>query len=125
MRGGLNWLLFKAFLTFIQTGFLCLFFFFTAQPKKQLFCDSVSVQLYSQNIHTSLLVPMLICQIAPPALFLSFCLIGLIGDRGGCCPERQAGRQADRRPLAESVRQSQSPSPVQLGFDRSLAAGIS
>lgn len=30
---------------------------------------------------------------ASPASFLSSCLIGLIGDGGGCCPERQTYRQ--------------------------------
>lgn len=56
---------------------------------------------------------------AHPTSFLSFCLIGLIGDGGGCCPERQTDRQAGRRPLAEFVKQSQSPSLAQLGLDHS------
>lgn len=108
ISGGLNWLLFKASLIFRQTVF------FTAQPQKQALCDSAGVWLYSRNIHTSLLVPMLICQTAGVALlpvcssnffpiFLSHRLDWGWRRMLSRKTDRQAGRQASPGRVCQTV----------------------
>lgn len=96
--------------------------FITAQPQKQALCDSAGVWLYSRNIHTSLLVPTLICQTAGVAL-LPVCSSNFfpifLSHRLDWGWRRMLSRKAGRRPLAESVKQSQSPSLAQLGVDHS------
>ncbi len=102
IRGGLNWLFFKASFYFLcneQDSDKQVFFSTTLQPGSLGFCRYSAVLSKYSHLFWSLcsfvrLLELLVFLCASPTSLLSFCLIGLIGDRGGRCPERPTYRQA-------------------------------